>query len=86
MIGHGMRRIDMELEEMNEWLGAVEFLMSGDLGNYVENDFGDYVKVGDKLGGRYEKYDRAEEFHGVVNSAVDAVLWLYENNKADVEF
>lgn len=76
----------MTVEKMYEWLGAVEFLMTGEEGQYVENDFGDYIMVGDMLGGRYEKYDRAEEFHGVVNSAVDAVLWLYENNKPDNEF
>lgn len=76
----------MELEEMNEWLGAVEFLMTGKKGQYVENDFGDYVEVGDMCGGRYEKYNSNHEFCGVTDSAAEAVLWLYENNKADVEF
>ena len=71
---------------MNEWLGAVEFLMTGKNGYNVENDFGDYVEVGDMCGGRYEKYDRSHEFHGVTDSAAEAILWLYKNNKADEEF
>ena len=76
----------MTSEEMYEWLGAVEFLIDAEKGWNVENDFGDYVVVGDMCGGRYEKYDRSDEFCGVVDSAAEAVLWLYENNKADDEF
>lgn len=67
-----------DLEKMYEWLGGVEFLMTSEEGCSVENDFGDYVKVGDMRGGRYEKYDRADEFHGVTDSAAEAVLWLFE--------
>lgn len=73
----------MELEEMFDWLGAVEYLMTSDEGCFVENDFGDYIKIGDMCGGRYEKFDRANEFCGVVDSAAEAVYWLYENNKPD---
>lgn len=76
----------MDSEKMNEWLGAVEFLISAKNEWYVENDFGDYVLVGEMCGGRYEKYDRSSEFHGVVDSAAEAVFWLYENNKPDEEF
>lgn len=76
----------MTPEEMYEWLGAVEFLIDAEKGWNVENDFGDYVVVGDMCGGRYEKYDRSDEFCGVVDSAAEAVLWLYENNKSDDEF
>lgn len=76
----------MEPEKMNEWLGAVEYLMTSGEGCFVENDFGDYIKIGDMCGGRYEKYDRSHEFHGVTDSAAEAILWLYENNKPDEEF
>ena len=76
----------MTPEEMYEWLGAVEFLIDAEKGWNVENDFGDYVVVGDMCSGRYEKYDRSDEFCGVVDSAAEAVLWLYENNKSDEEF
>lgn len=76
----------MSVEKMNEWLGVVEYLMTSEEGWYVENDFGDYVRVGDMCGGRYEKFDRANEFCGVIDSAAEAVLWLYENNKPDEEF
>lgn len=76
----------MSVEKMYEWLGAVEYLMTSEEGWYVENDFGDYVRVGDMCGGRYEKFDRANEFCGVTDSAAEAVLWLYENNKSDDEF
>lgn len=76
----------MTVEKMNEWLGAVEYLITGNVGCRVENDFGDMIAVGNMAGGRYEKFDRCLEFCGVTNSAVEAVLWLYENNKPDVEF
>lgn len=79
----------MEPEKMNEWLGAVEYLMTSGEGCFVENDFGDYIKIGDMCGGRYEKFRRGPdwcEFCGVTDSAAEAVLWLYENNKADEEF
>lgn len=76
----------MDSEKMYEWLGAVEFLMTAGFDYCVENDFGDYIKVGDMCGGRYEKFDRTNEFCGVTDSAAEAVLWLYENNKADEEF
>ena len=76
----------MEPEKMNEWLGAVEFLMTGEEGWYVENDFGYMIKVGNMCGGRYEKFNQSLEFCGVVDSAAEAVLWLYENNKPDEEF
>ena len=70
----------MDPEKMYEWLGAVEYLMTGEPGCYVENDFGDYVKIGDMNGGRYEKYERGTcEFCGIANSAAEAVLWLYES-------
>lgn len=69
----------MNPEQMYEWLGAVEYLMTSEIGCYVENDYGDYVKIGDMCGGRYEKYKRGtHEFCGITNSAVEAVLWLYE--------
>lgn len=73
----------MTLERMKEWISAAEYLINGDEGDYVVNDFGDFVKVEDMCGGRYGKYTRAKEFCGVVNSAAEAVLWLYEQNKAD---
>ena len=76
----------MSEEKMLEWLGAVEFLMTAESGWYVENDLGDMITVGDKVGGRYEKFDRSLEFHGVTDSAAEAVLWLYKNNKSDDEF
>lgn len=76
----------MEPEKMYEWLSAVEYLMTSSEDCFVENDFGDYVKVGDMCGGRYEKYDRTNEFCGVVDSAAEAIFWLYKNNKADVKF
>lgn len=79
----------MELEEMFDWLGAVEYLMTSDEGCFVENDFGDCIKIGNMCGGRYEKFKRGSdffEFCGVTNSAAEAVFWLYENNKADEEF
>jgi len=73
-------------ERMYEWLGAVGYLMISGEGCFVENDYGDCVRVGDMCAGRYEKYDRNNEFCGVVDSAAEAVLWLYENNKPDEEF
>ena len=75
----------MEPEKMYEWLGAVEYLMNGEEGYFVENDYGDSIVIGSMCGGRYEKFDRSHEFCGVVDSAAEAVLWLYENNKADEE-
>lgn len=77
----------MEPEKLYEWLDAVEVLMTSDENWYIENDFGDYVLVGDMTeGGRYEKMDRSYNFCGATNSAAEAVLWLYENNKSDEEF
>ena len=76
----------MTIERMYEWLGAVEYLIYGNVGYRVENDFGDMIAVGNIAGGRYEKFDRSFEFHGVTNSAAEAILWLYENNKCDEEF
>lgn len=79
----------MSVEKMNEWLGAVEYLMTSGEGCFVENDFGDCVKIGNMCGGRYEKFSRRTgrfEFCGVTDSAAEAVLWLYENNKPDEEF
>lgn len=74
----------MTPERMNEWLGAVEYLMTNDEGCFVENDFGDCIKIGDMCGGRYEKFKRGSnffEFCGTTDSAAEAVLWLYEQNK-----
>lgn len=76
----------MTSEKMNEWLGAVEYLMTSEEGWYVENDFGYMIIVGNMCGGRYEKFNQSLEFCGVVDSAAEAVLWLYENNKPDEEF
>lgn len=76
----------MSVEKMNGWLGAVEFLVTAENGWHVENDYGDYIVVGDMVGGRFEKYDRSNEFCGVIDTAAEAVLWLYENNKPDEEF
>ena len=79
----------MEPEEMNKWLSAVEYLMTSDEGCFVENDFGGCVKIGNMCGGRYEKFEKGPgrwEFCGITDSAAEAILWLYENNKADVEF
>jgi len=75
----------MTSERMNEWLGAVEYLMTSDEGCFVENDFGDFIEIGSMSAGRYEKHDRNNEFCGVVDSAAEAILWLYENNKPDEE-
>ena len=75
----------MTSERMYEWLGAVEYLMTGDEGYRVENDFGYMITVGNMIGGRYEKYDRFLEFCGVTDSAAEAVLWLFENNEFDEE-
>jgi len=80
---------NMSSERMNEWLGAVEYLITSGEGCLVENDFGDYIKIGDMCGGRYEKFRRGPgwyEFCGVTDSAAEAVRWLYENNKPDEEF
>lgn len=81
----------MDSEKMYEWLGVVEYLMTSGEDCFVENDFGDYIKIGDMCGGRYEKYERGcgtgwHAFLGVTDSAAEAVLWLYENNKPDEEF
>ena len=73
----------MELEKMYEWLGAVEYLIYGNIGYRVENDFGDMIAIGNTAGRHYEKFNRSLEFCGSTNSAVEAVLWLYENNKGD---
>lgn len=76
----------MDSEKMYEWLGAVEYLMTSGEGCFVENDFGDYIEIGNMCGGHYEKFSRYGEFCGVVDSAAEAVLWLYESNKAEEEF
>ncbi len=76
----------MPVEKMYEWLSAVEFLINAEKGQYVENDYGDYVIVGDMCGGRYEKYDRTHEFCGVEDSAAEAVLWLYKTNGPKSKF
>lgn len=75
-----------DLEKMYEWLGAVEFLITAGGDCSVENDFGDYIKIGSMCAGRYEKYDRNREFCGVTDSAAEAVLWLYENNSSNEEY
>ncbi len=71
--------------KMYGWLSAVEFLITSSEGCFVENDLGYSVIIGNMCGGRYEKYNRSLEFCGVVDSAAEAVLWLYENDKADEE-
>lgn len=76
----------MTSENMYEWLGAVEFLINAEKGWNVKNGYGDYVIVGDMCSGRYKKYDRSGEFCGFVDSAAEAVFWLYENNKSNDEF
>lgn len=76
----------MTVEKMNEWLRAVEYLMTSGEDWFVENDYGDSVVVSNKIGGRYQKFNRCLEFCGITNSAANAVLWLYENNKSDDEF
>jgi len=70
----------MTPERMYEWLGAVEYLMTSGEGCFVENNFGYMIRIGNMIGGRYEKYDMFLEFCGVTDSAAEAVLWLYENN------
>lgn len=79
----------MKSEKLKEWFNAVELLATSEEGWYIENNFGDYVLVGDMCGGRYEKYvkdDSFYEFCGVTDSAAEAVFWLYENSKPDEEF
>ena len=74
------------LEEIRDWLGAVEYLMNNGEGCFIENNLGYSVVVGNMYGGRYEKFNQGLEFCGVTDSAAEAVFWLYENNKADDEF
>jgi hypothetical protein len=79
----------MKSEKLKEWLNAVELLATSEEGWYIENDFDDFVRIGNMSAGRYEKYARGDSFYefcGVTDSAAEAVLWLYENNKPDEEF
>lgn len=79
----------MEPEKMSGWLKAVEYLTNTYIGNCIENDYGDYIRVGNTPEGRYKKFRRGPdwcEYCGATDSAAEAVLWLYENNKPDEEF
>ena len=76
----------MTLDKMYEWLGAVEYLIYGNVGYRVENDFGDMIAIGNAAGRRYEKFNRSLEFCGSTNSAAEAILWLYENNAPAVVY
>lgn len=66
------------LEEIRDWLGAVEYLITGETGCYVENRTSEYVQVENMCGGRYAKYDCEGEIVGLTDDVVEAVMWLIE--------
>ena len=71
------------LEEIRDWLGAVEYLITEETDCYVENDKGDYVRIENMCGGRYAKYDCEGKFVGLTDDVVEAVMWLIEREKED---
>ena len=66
------------LEEIRDWLDAVEFLITGKTGYYVENRTSEYVQVENMCGGRYAKYDCEGEIVGLTDDVIEAVMWLIE--------
>lgn len=66
------------LEEVRDWLGAVEYLITEGYGCYVENGTGEYVRVEDMCGGRYAKYNCEGELVGLTDDVVEAIMWLIE--------
>ena len=71
------------LEEIRDWLGAVEYLVTEETGCYGENDKGDYVRIENMCGGRYAKYDRDDEFVELTDDVLEAAMWLIKREKED---
>jgi len=69
---------NLNLEEVRDWLGAVEFLVTEKDGAYVENATSECVRVENVCGGRYAKYNCEGEFIGLTDDVVEAVMWLIE--------